>query len=201
MTIEIQPIACNKYQDPYLGKQVVKILPGEFYVSEAQEIIVTTLGSCIAACIRDTNTGIGGMNHFMLPQSKTGKWANSTDSATRYGNYAMEHLINEILKTGALKENLEAKLFGGGDMIDGGVIDIGNDNIAFAKTYLNTEAIKIIESDVGGAFSRKIYYTPEDGKVLMKRLKVLKNDTIQQRELAYQETLARTKLESDVEIF
>ena len=112
MSADLQPKANNRYFDPSVDCWANKILPGEFYVLDnSDEMIVTTLGSCIAACIRDSVTGVGGMNHFMLPTSDSGEWAGSSASA-RYGNFAMEHLINEILKRGGDKRRLEAKIFG-----------------------------------------------------------------------------------------
>lgn len=199
---ELQPTAKSHYFDPTVGVEAVKILPGEYYVSEHQErMIVTTLGSCISACIRDTKLGIGGMNHFMLPFSDDGQWAGVSSSA-RYGNFAMEHLINDILKRGGTRMRLEAKIFGGGIMYgDNKSMNVGENNIAFAREYLRTEHIMIAAEDVGDRFSRKVYFQPGTGKVVVKRLSMLKNDTIEEREKAYSASLTTQPIESEIELF
>lgn len=197
---DLQPNAKNRYFDPYIKCWSTKILPGEFHVCNNGEMVVTTLGSCISACIRDTTLGIGGMNHFMLPESSDGNWAGASAS-TRYGNYAMEHLINEILKRGGKKNRLEAKIFGGGDMMGGSSIQVGNNNIDFAHQYLGIENIQITADDTGGASSRKVYFQPKTGRVMVKKLGVLKNDTINRREASYSEQLKHEPIENDVELF
>ena len=197
---KFQHIASNRYFDPHLNAWTVKVLPGEFHVSEDEDMIVTTLGSCISACIRDKKFGIGGMNHFMLPKSEGGDWA-GTSASTRYGNFAMEHLINEILKRGGSRENLEAKIFGGADFMNGNTLAIGDNNTKFARDYLRLENIPIVAEDLGGSFSRKIYYHPINGKIIMKKITVAPNDTIQQREKDYAQQLGSTKIESEIELF
>lgn len=198
---KFQHIAATRYFDPHMKVWSVKVLPGEFYVSTNDDMIVTTLGSCISACIRDKKVGVGGMNHFMLPQSSNGgDWA-GVSASTRYGNFAMEHLINEILKFGGTRSNLEAKLFGGGDFMEGNTLNIGQNNAQFAIDYLRTEGIRVVATDFGGAFSRKIYYHPIDGKVIMKKITVESNDTIRAREQQYAQEIGKTKIESDIELF
>ncbi len=154
----------RSYFDPKHDKNVIRVLPGDHYVSKkGSEMIVTILGSCVAACIRDPLTGIGGMNHFMLPESNTGNWG--TVSATmRYGNFAMETLINEILKTGCTRERLEIKLFGGGNVTPGNV-RVGDMNGQFALNYLKYEGFVPKAHDLGGPHPRRIHYFPETGKV------------------------------------
>ena len=174
-------------------------MPGEFYSTNKDEMLITVLGSCIAACIYDKKTGIGGMNHFMLPHSEQGKWAGGS-LATRYGNFAMEHLINELLKNGALKKNLKAKVYGGSDLINSKSLSIGKDNIKFIHEYLKLEGIPILEEDLGGNCSRKIYFTPMDGETSVKRIE-LKNDTILEREERYEEELSKNDIDNDVELF
>lgn len=170
--------AKNSYLDPYTKKQTVKILPGEFFVcSPAQEVVVTTLGSCIAACIWDKALGLGGMNHFMLAQSELGAWGKDEASSTRFGNFAMEFLINEILKNGASRSNLRAKIFGGASMNTGGE-KVGSANIAFAESYLKTERIPLLAKDTGGDLARKVYFEPKTGGVKVKVIETLANDTI-----------------------
>ncbi len=191
---------CKTYFDSYLKTEAIKILPGEYHATNGEEMVVTTLGSCISACIRDTRLGIGGMNHFMLPQSEAGEWAGASASS-RYGNFAMEYLINEILKLGGSKLFMEAKIFGGGQMFGETQLNVGRRNENFALEYLKTEGIKVAAQDVGGAYSRKVYFQPSSGKVMLKKLTVLKNDTILKREKEYEQTLATDKIEGDIELF
>lgn len=181
-----------------------KILPGEFYVSEHGEMIVTVLGSCISACIRDKIHGIGGMNHFMLPVQSlsSNNWgADASSVETRYGNWAMEYLINEILKRGGSKRNMEVKIFGGGKVLDN-VSDVGARNIAFVKDFLEMEGLTIKAEDVGGIFPRKVLYFPDTGAVKVRKMKTTRNDTVLQRERKYRDSLREEKpSHGDVELF
>jgi chemotaxis protein CheD len=182
-----------------------KILPGEFYVSKYDEAVGTVLGSCISACIRDKVMGIGGMNHFMLPaqhEFSSIDWGSEgVSSASRYGNFAMEYLINTILSNGGSRKNLEVKLFGGGQVL-ANLTDIGQRNILFAYDYLNKEGLKIVAADVGDVYPRKVIYFPQTGKVLVKRLGVVKNDTIARRENKYMKDIEQTSNNSgDIELF
>ena len=199
---DLQQKAKNHYFDPHLKRETVKILPGEYYVTSEGEMIVTTLGSCIAACIRDTVLGVGGMNHFMLPHSKEGEWA-GFNQATRYGNFAMERLINDILMAGGKKNRLEAKLFGGGQMFgEFSVTDVGRQNARFAEEYLRTENIMLMAADVGGPYSRKVYFDPKTGKVMVKKLTTVPNDTIKKREQSYAQKMETpTSTTGDIELF
>ena len=191
----------NRYWDKYHGKYVAKILPGECYVTTNDELVATVLGSCVSACIRDKVFGIGGMNHFMLPasegSSRRGSWLSE---ANRYGNFAMEHLINEILKNGGERNNLEIKLFGGGKVV-GNMSDVGKRNIDFVLDYLNTESLAVIAQDLGDVFPRKVIYFPMTGRVKMKKLKSMHNDTIVKREVDYQDALKQQPVSGDVELF
>lgn len=168
--------------------------------------IATTLGSCISACIWDKNENIGGMNHFMLPltdkkahEVNWGKRGFASD-ATRYGNFAMEHLINVILKSGGKRENLSAKVFGGGKVLEQ-MTDVGKRNIDFALKYLEMENIKIETIDVGGLYPRKILFEPTGGRAYVKKLYNLHNDTIAQREKDYSKNIVNNDVEGDVELF
>lgn len=181
-----------------------KILPGEYYVSMHGELISTVLGSCISACIRDVKMGIGGMNHFMLPMGCEDEHAGKIHltSATRYGNFAMEMLINEILKSGGSKKNLEVKLFGGGRVLSNMTkIDIGNKNINFVHEYLQEEGLDVIAEDTGDVFPRKVLFFADTGKVRVKRLQKMHNDTIKQREEKYQKSIDEKPVQSDIELF
>lgn len=196
----------NRYWDKHRNIPVAKILPGEFYVALHYEAIATTLGSCVSACIWDEKYGVGGMNHFMLPltekQLHEVNWGqrNNTSDATRYGNYAMEHLINEILKHGGLRRNLRAKVFGGGKVMRQ-MSDIGQRNAEFALDYLEMENIPIISQDLGKTYPRKVLFVPSIGKVMLKRLRSLHNDTLLTREHNYRDSIMHQSIEGDVELF
>lgn len=194
----------NRYWDTSNNIYAAKLLPGEFYVSMNGELITTVLGSCVSACIRDTVTGIGGMNHFMLPVdiSRDGKsWSNTPVNAqTRYGNIAMERLINVILAGGGKRENLEIKLFGGGKVLQINT-DIGGKNIDFVKRYLITEGFQIAAEDVGGNRPRKVQYFPNTGKVRVKSLNSLHNDTLTKRESSYIEKINKSPVEGKIDLF
>jgi len=181
-----------------------KILPGEYYVSMHGELISTVLGSCISACIRDVKMGIGGMNHFMLPMGCEDEHAGKMHltSATRYGNFAMEMLINEILKAGGKRKNLEVKLFGGGRVLSNMTkIDIGNKNINFVHEYLQEEGLDVAAEDTGDIYPRKVLFFADTGKVRVKKLQNIHNDTIKQREEKYRKSIDEKPVQSDIELF
>jgi len=151
------------YWDAHFRNEAVKVLPGEYFVHDEDILITTTLGSCIAACLWDRERRIGGMNHFMLPEG-------SGDSG-RYGSYAMELLINELMKRGASRLTLEAKIFGGGAVIAGmNTINVGERNTQFVIDYLQTERIPIVSRDVLEIYPRKVCFLPASGKAMVKRL-------------------------------
>lgn len=179
-----------------------RILPGEYYVTANNEGVYTTLGSCISACIRDRVSGIGGMNHFMLPASGEADGWKSTglSAATRYGNFAMEHLINVILKNGGKRQNLEVKLFGGGRILQN-MTDVGMRNITFARDYIRTEGLSIVAEDVGDIFPRMVVYFPATGKVRVKRLRSLHNNTILEEENRYLSTVESKPVCGEIELF
>jgi chemotaxis protein CheD len=194
-------LAPNHYFDTHFDIEAAKILPGEYYVTSRNMLLVTVLGSCVSACIRDRTTGIGGMNHFMLPHG--GEDENSPLSASaRYGSYAMEVMINQLFKLGAKRNNLEAKVFGGGNVLRGfTVANIGERNANYVLDYLDTENIRIASQDLRDIYPRKVYFFPQSGKVLVKRLKTAHNDTIIEREKEYSSRLDHAKLSGDVELF
>jgi chemotaxis protein CheD len=151
------------FYDAFFKNDAVKILPCEYFVYHEDILIMTTLGSCIAACLWDREAKIGGMNHFMLPEGDAG--------SGRYGSYAMELLINEMMKQGATRATMEAKVFGGGQVIDGmNTMNIGERNTAFVVDYLKTERIPIMSKDVLGIHPRKVCFLPASGKAMVKRL-------------------------------
>ena len=196
----------NHYWDNQRNIVVAKILPGEFYMTTGNVAIATTLGSCISACIWDSHANIGGMNHFMLPATEQeahevnwGSRDKFTD-ATRYGNFAMEHLINEILKSGGRRINLKAKLFGGGKVLKQ-MSDVGQRNIEFGLHYLEQEGIAIESTDIGDIFPRKVLFVPHNGRAFVKRLENLHNDTIVKRERDYINEIGTKDVDGDIELF
>jgi len=194
----------NRFWDKRHNMFSAKILPGEYYVSMHGELIGTVLGSCISACIRDVKMGIGGMNHFMLPIGDEEEHAGKTHltSATRYGNFAMEMLINEILKAGGNRKNLEVKLFGGGRVLSSmSKMDIGKKNIKFVHEYLKDENLKIVSEDMGDIYPRKVLFFADTGKVRVKKLQNMHNDTVKKREDIYRKSIDKKPVQSDIELF
>ena len=190
----------NESQEFYAAR----ILPGEYYVTRSDEAVSTTLGSCIAACIRDRVSGIGGMNHFMLPATGGGEsdaWkASGLGAGTRYGNFAMEHLINGILRNGGRRENLEVKIFGGGRIL-ANMTDVGMRNIVFVHEYIKTENLRLIAEDVGDAFPRMAIYFPATGNARVKRLRSLHNNVIAIQEKSYLQSVVEKPMAGDIELF
>lgn len=193
----------NRYWDRQRKIYAAKILPGQYYVTTNQELIVTVLGSCVSACIRDPAMGIGGMNHFMLPLgADSGKLMSRNSDATRYGNFAMEKLINDILKNGGRRDYLEIKVFGGGKVIQHMTeTDIGGRNIRFVREFLSMEGFKIFAEDLGDIYPRKVVYDPKSGKVQVKKLRKMHNDTIARREIDYHTELEKQPVSGDIELF
>ncbi len=193
----------NRYWDHRHKMLAAKILPGEFYVTGSGELISTVLGSCVAACVRDRVNGIGGMNHFMLPHVDTyeGSLPNKLLSvAGRYGNVAMERLINCILTHGGQRHRLEFKIFGGARVLD---IDseVGQRNILFISEYLRIENFETEAKDLGGSLPRKLNYFPVTGKVMVRKLRRIKGSTLGDREARYSQALSTTRTGNDVTLF
>jgi chemotaxis protein CheD len=190
----------RRYFDSKYKHMVVKLLPGEHYVTgEPSEMIVTVLGSCVAACIRDPETGIGGMNHFMLPEGQAGDWRVS-NSVMRYGNHAMEVLINDIIRTGCPRERLEIKLFGGGNVL-GGASNVGHRNADFVEEYLKNEGFKPVAADLRGDHARRIHYFPETGKVDRLLMRRAADRQVFTKETSYQRDISSEDDGGDIELF
>jgi chemotaxis protein CheD len=175
----------TRFWDQSAGRWIVQVLPGQLYVTAADEIVTTVLGSCVSACIRDPERGVGGINHFMLPQQP--RFGDSGSSA-RYGLYALECLINDILKRGGDRDGLEVKVFGGGRVINAGG-DIGRSNIDFVRSFFADEGIPIVSEDVGGEVARRLRYYPRSGKVLVKQMPMRAAAKIIRAEVRLAETL------------
>ena len=181
-----------------------RLLPGEYYVTRHAEMISTVLGSCVSACIRDSRLGYGGMNHFMLPLDGSlgqSAWGSATSAATRFGNVAMERLINDILKLGGRRENLEIKLVGGGRVLAEMTTDIGARNIAFVREYVAAEGFKVLGEDLGDVFPRKVLYFPQTGRIRVRKLSSGRDETLAARERQYLQQLDSKPVENEVELF
>jgi chemotaxis protein CheD len=162
--------------DSHFRCEAVKVLPGEYYVDRDNLLIMTTLGSCIAACLWDEQARVGGMNHFMLPDGE--------GDSGRFGAYAMERLINELLKLGARRGLLEAKVFGGAQVIAGmESLNVGERNTRFVLDYLRTERIPVTSKDVLDIYPRKVCFLPATGKAMVKRLAPTQGLRLREREL------------------
>ncbi|MBB3255852.1 chemotaxis protein CheD [Paraburkholderia bannensis] len=192
------PIATNRYFDNHFHRPGVKLLPNEFFTTNEDMVLVTVLGSCVAACIQDRTAGIGGMNHFMLPDdgADAAHAPHAASDAMRYGAYAMEMLINELIKAGGRRERFEAKVFGGAAVLAGmTTMNIGDRNSAFVRRYLATESIRITAEDLQGSHPRKVAFLPRTGQVMVKKLRLSQETSVAEREqqLAAQSAEARAE--------
>jgi len=190
----------RRIQDTRFPYEVAVILPGEYFVSEEPKVVYTILGSCISVCLRDPFAKVGGMNHFMLAAPSNTEGHDNWSDSGRYGSFAMEMLINEILQRGGMKKRLEAKVFGGGKIYDG-QIDIGAKNAAWALDYLEREDIPLMKANVGDVCPRKVYFFTDSGKVLLKKLDRVVADTIVQEEGQYRAKLQQAPVQSEVTLF
>jgi len=194
----------NRYWDTSHGFFSAKILPGQYYVSKNDELIATVLGSCVSVCAYDKVAGIGGMNHFMLPlytDNHKAAWGDTVISAeTRYGNFAMEHMINDIIKHGGVKSRLEIKVIGGGRVMDQ-MTDIGLRNISFIYSYIANERLKLVSEDVGDKYPRKVLFHVKTGKVKVRKLKKVANTTLLERDQKYIKELNTSQLDGSVDLF
>ncbi len=192
--------ATRRFFDAASATWMVKVFPGEYFVtSRTDEVLVTVLGSCVAACIRDSRTGIGGMNHFMLPQSRAGNWAGDLQS-TRFGNFAMEKLINELLKAGCSRNSLEIKVFGGGNVTDTQNA-IGTENSKFILRYLEAEGMRCAAQDLGGQLPRRIHYHPATGKVVRRLLGTSESTAVAREEGEYGSRLSTRRVAGEIQLF
>jgi chemotaxis protein CheD len=184
------------FYDAHFKNNAVKVLPGEFFVHADDILIMTTLGSCIAACLWDRERRVGGLNHFMLPD------ADGAADSGRYGAFAMELLVNELIKLGASRTTMEAKVFGGGAVIGGmNSLNVGERNTRFVLDYLKTERIAVVSKDVLDVYPRKVCFLPASGKAMVKRLATTNSDTLADQELAAQKAQASSGSSGSVDLF
>ncbi|MFN3888452.1 MAG: chemoreceptor glutamine deamidase CheD [Aquabacterium sp.] len=186
------------FYDAHFKAEAVKILPGEYFVYDEDLLIMTTLGSCIAVCLWDRQAKVGGMTHFMLPDNGGG----ASDSG-RYGSFAMELLINEMMKMGASRMTMEAKVFGGGAVITGmNTINVGERNTTFVMDYLKTERIPVVSKDVLDIYPRKVCFLPHSGKAMVKRLAPSNPEAIiQQERIAAQKVTPVASAGGSIDLF
>lgn len=181
------------------GYDVVKIFSGDWHVStQPNEMLVTILGSCVSACIRDPIAKVGGMNHFLLPGNDI--VVNELSDAARYGVYAMEALINGILKAGGRKDRLEVKVFGGGNVIQNSQ-RIGSKNAAFIRHFLKSEGYRIVSEDLEGDLPRRIHYFPDTGRVMMRKLRRKEDMRVVEEETRYSNSIVAKPVEGDIDLF
>ena len=190
----------RRYFDPRFEATIITVAPGEHEITSAKdEIVATVLGSCISVCMRDSHTGVGGLNHFLLPKNKGGADASAGE---RYGDTAMEVLINGLLKRGAKRSYLEAKVFGGARVLSGAtMLAIGDGNIAFVTEFLNREGIPTVSKDVGGTRSRRIHYPPATGRAWVQHVQSSQKSTEHEQEVAYLNRLKTQPVAGEVEIW
>lgn len=190
-----------RYFDTRFQLEAIKILPGQCYAAQRDVMIVTVLGSCVSACLWDAAAGVGGMNHFMLPGTARRPHDVASVSA-RLGVYAMELLLNQVVKLGAARERLVAKVFGGGKVLFGmDTLNVGDQNGEFVLEFLQEERIPVVARDLYDVWPRKVYFFPKTGKVLVKKLRALANDTVSRREVDYLEKMNRAEASGDFELF
>lgn len=189
--------AVMRYHDSRFNTVAAKLLPTQYLVVDDDTALTTTLGSCVAACVRDPVLKIGGMNHFLLPDGQAGDGA-----PARYGSYAMELLINELLKRGGQRRRLEAKVFGGANVLKGFTSNpVGTRNAEFVRQYLQAEHIPIVAEDLMGIHPRKIWYFPSSGRVVVQRLPHAHEAAVAATESAVRARLATAPVTGGVELF
>ncbi|NPU11529.1 MULTISPECIES: chemoreceptor glutamine deamidase CheD [Bradyrhizobium] len=194
------PARARRYLDKRFDAMVVKVLPGEHYVSgERQEMLVTILGSCVAACIHDPVAKVGGMNHFMLPEAFDDEWGHAS-AGMRYGNVAMERLINDVLTRGGTRRRLEVKVFGGANVLKG-LSNIGHRNADFVEAYLTAENLPIAAHHLRGSQPRRIHYFPFSGRVMLLELPRSDRYAVAREETSYNSKIQAKPVDGSVELF
>ncbi len=196
-------VAKYGYFDRNFSCDAIRVMPGEYYFTANEILLTTVLGSCVAACIHDRVSGIGGMNHFLLPEAGRDVDVDSPVSdSMRYGSYAMEVLINSLLKSGARRANLVAKVFGGGNVLPGmTTLNIGAQNARFVLKYLKTDNIPVLSEDLEDRYPRKVCFFPRSGKVMVKKMKDNKVTNLIEQELSYKDGLKRNRPGGEIDLF
>jgi chemotaxis protein CheD len=191
----------GRFHDKVLDREFVRVLPGDYFATLDNLAITTVLGSCVAACIYDAQLPVGGMNHFMLPTAGVASGSEAGASG-RYGIFAMEMLINELLKLGATRSRLRAKVFGGGRVIKGMTsINVGERNAEFVLEFLGNERIPVVSQDMLDIFARKVLFFPLTGRALVKRIDPDAEESVLSTETEYRKALEKRPIAGDVELF
>ncbi|MEO6800635.1 MAG: chemoreceptor glutamine deamidase CheD [Rhodanobacter sp.] len=192
----------RRFWDPGHACMTVKVLPGEYYVSNQEEMISTVLGSCVSACIHDVRRRVGGMNHFMLPEpvGERDSWSSTVGRAARYGSDAMEQLINAILKAGGQRADMRVKVFGGGRVL-ARMSDVGKRNIEFVQRYIATENLTLVASDLGDVYPRQVQFFPTSGRARVRLLRRSDDLKLVADERGYLKRLANDPITGEVELF
>ncbi|MFO1395755.1 MAG: chemoreceptor glutamine deamidase CheD [Burkholderiales bacterium] len=200
MTSAITHLATPKsFYDPHFGRQAFKIIPGEYWVTDHDHVVVTVLGSCVSACLHDPRLKLGGMNHFMLPGAHAGGIEGG--AAARYGINAMEILVNELIKRGSARNRLVAKVFGGANVIEGMTsMNVGERNSTFIHDFLRTEGIRVAAEDLLDVWPRKVAFFPHSGRALCRKIKLGDRADIVRREREYERSLKEAR-SGDIELF
>lgn len=197
----MEHLAPARYFDREFQVDSVKILPGQYYAAAGTGSISTVLGSCVSTCLWDPVERIGGMNHFMLP-GEPGATSSPWGISARFGIYAMDVLINEMIHLGADRRRIVAKAFGGAQVLQGfDTLDVGAMNSEFVLNFLREEGIQLLSQDLLGICPRKLHFFPATGMVQLKRLHLQPNDAVQQQERDYLARLAGGIETGEVEIF
>ncbi len=196
-------VAKYSYFDRNFSCDAIRVMPGEYYFTTDEIMLTTVLGSCVAACIHDRVSGIGGMNHFLLPDAGREVDADCPVSdSMRYGSYAMEVLINSLLKSGARRANLVAKVFGGGNVLPGmTTLNIGAQNARFVLKYLKTDNIPVLSEDLEDRYPRKVCFFPRSGKVMVKKMKENNVPKLIEQELIYKDGLTLSRPVGEIDLF
>ena len=200
MTAAASNAVSRKYFEAKINSMATIVLPGDhLVVEEADLAVVTLLGSCVAACIRDVGTGVGGLNHFLLPEEKG---SGAASGSARYGTNAMEVLINDIVRRGGRKDRLEAKVFGGANVIDTAATEtVGDRNCKFVIDYLKRENIPVAASDLGGMKARRVFFFPATGRVSVLRLEPSDQRVVRDQEVKLQAKVQKNLGAGEVELF
>lgn len=190
------------YYDKDLDAHIVSVMAGFYHWTRAKDVAFSTmLGSCVSVCAYDEYAGIGGMNHFLLPNAPKSE-EQGFSSSFRYGSAAIETLLNSLFAKGAAKNGLKIKLFGGAKVLGNISNDVGDRNISFTKNFFKRENIRIESEDLGGSIGRRIIFFPATGKVLLRELGNSKDIArIVNEETKILENISTESIENDVELF
>ncbi|MCT7305036.1 chemoreceptor glutamine deamidase CheD [Ralstonia sp. 22086] len=202
-TLAQSSASTHAYYDTTFGRRAMKVLPGEYSVTTEDLMLVTVLGSCVSACVRDKTLGIGGMNHFMLPSRNEGE--SILSPSMRYGTHAMEVLLNQLYKAGAKRERLEIKVFGGAAVLAGmSTLDVGERNGKFVLEFLRNEGLTVAAKDLFDVHPRKVYFVPSTGQIMVRKLRSQNSAAELDSEAQYASKLSKsitTKPASRLQLF